>query len=369
LIFPQYSRPCFYKSIPTGGISQTGENIFKELSEIIEEVGASKICSVITDNAANMKKAWELIEDKYSHIFANGCAAHMLNLLVKDILQLPLFQSTFEKSVELVKHIQSSQELLFRFRTIRSSLKSAHQIERELELCLPVATRWYSSKKCISSVILNRDVIISLSSLSRSSFDPELASMLQGEDFWALLAQCDSILDPIVNLISVFEADSTDCSKVYAEMLNLTERPFPESIKELIQERFNFICTESMQFGYLLDPANKSGADTMQKFTDASGNEISDYEVTIDLAEAWANKNPNIVDAEKFTVELWDYLRYAKTFNDFNRLKIHGVLKYWDIILSRKFPELYKLAQRCFCTPTSSAASERVWSIFCKIVI
>jgi hypothetical protein len=66
----------------------------------------------------------------------------------------------------------------------------------------------------ISSVFLNRDMIISLSSLSRSSFDPELASMLQGEDFWALLAQCDSILDPIVNLISVFEADSTECSKL-----------------------------------------------------------------------------------------------------------------------------------------------------------
>ena len=37
---------------------------------------------------------------------------------------------------------------------------------------------------------------------------------------------------------------------------------------------------------------------------------------------------------------------------------------FWKVLLAQKFPILYKLASRLFSIPTSSAASERVWSVF-----
>lgn len=37
---------------------------------------------------------------------------------------------------------------------------------------------------------------------------------------------------------------------------------------------------------------------------------------------------------------------------------------YWEVYGSKRFPLLSTIARRLMCTPTSSAASERIWSVF-----
>lgn len=70
------NKPFFYKSINTSGVRQDAQAVTDEIVTIIEELGPEKFCSVVTDNAPVMKAAWKLIEEKFSHISANGCAAH-----------------------------------------------------------------------------------------------------------------------------------------------------------------------------------------------------------------------------------------------------------------------------------------------------
>ena len=43
-------------------------------------VGVNKVTAVITDNTANTRAAWDILEAEYPHIFCNGCAAHVFNL-------------------------------------------------------------------------------------------------------------------------------------------------------------------------------------------------------------------------------------------------------------------------------------------------
>ena len=40
-------------------------------------------------------------------MFANGCAAHVLNLLVKDILQISAYEETLRHAVEVSKFIKA----------------------------------------------------------------------------------------------------------------------------------------------------------------------------------------------------------------------------------------------------------------------
>ena len=47
----------------------------------------------MTDSTANMRAAWDILEAEYPHIFCNGCAAHVFNLLVKDICDTDACQS------------------------------------------------------------------------------------------------------------------------------------------------------------------------------------------------------------------------------------------------------------------------------------
>ena len=79
------NKPVFIKSVSTGEIQLTGHNIANIIKEVITHIGVNKVTAVVTDNAANMRAAWDILEAEYSHIFCNGCAAHTFNLLVKDI--------------------------------------------------------------------------------------------------------------------------------------------------------------------------------------------------------------------------------------------------------------------------------------------
>jgi hypothetical protein len=49
------SKPFFYKALDTSGIRQTSERIAQEIINVAEELGPSKLVSVFTDNASNMR--------------------------------------------------------------------------------------------------------------------------------------------------------------------------------------------------------------------------------------------------------------------------------------------------------------------------
>ncbi len=56
--------------------------------EIIAKLGSQKVTSVVTDHALNMRLAWDIIEEKYPHIFCNCRAEDNFNLLIQDVCQI-----------------------------------------------------------------------------------------------------------------------------------------------------------------------------------------------------------------------------------------------------------------------------------------
>ena len=84
-------QPVFWKSTHTELESHTGEYIAEKVSEVIQEVKqecGKMTVAVVTDNASNMKKAWKLLARKHPELTCYGCAAHSLNLVFSDLLQL-----------------------------------------------------------------------------------------------------------------------------------------------------------------------------------------------------------------------------------------------------------------------------------------
>ena len=77
-------QSVFWKSTHTELESHTGEYIAEKVSEVIQEVKqecGKMTVAVVTDNASNMKKAWELLARKHPELTCYGCAAHSLNLV------------------------------------------------------------------------------------------------------------------------------------------------------------------------------------------------------------------------------------------------------------------------------------------------
>ncbi|XP_015960985.1 uncharacterized protein LOC107484947 [Arachis duranensis] len=79
----------FVNSVDTSDMIKTADTLFKLFAEVIEWVGSSNIVHVVTDNAANYVSAGKLIHENYPNIFWSPCAAHCINLILKDIASLP----------------------------------------------------------------------------------------------------------------------------------------------------------------------------------------------------------------------------------------------------------------------------------------
>ena len=140
-------KPFFFASLETKAQSQTGENVANSLLEVVRDVGSNKVVSVVTDTASNMKSAWRIIEQELPHVFANGCAAHVLNLAIGDICTLSPFQTLLRQCQIVIKFLKNHTAVKFQFNELLE-----HLLIKRRCLYLPVETRWYSQKKCLDGL-------------------------------------------------------------------------------------------------------------------------------------------------------------------------------------------------------------------------
>lgn len=96
-----------------------------------------KVMGICTDNAANMKKAWELIQVEYPHIQAYGCLAHTLNLIFTDVNKIKTAENIQRDCIMVVKAIKKSQKLTS---LLKQQQKQSPQLPQQT-LKLPVKTR------------------------------------------------------------------------------------------------------------------------------------------------------------------------------------------------------------------------------------
>ena len=124
-------QSIFHSSHPTGTDRHTAEYIAEKIIEVIEAVGSEKIIAFCTDGAANMLKAAKLINRKYPKICGIRCAAHSLNLTIKDIMELPMW----DDSLTMVNKVNS----YFRNHTIIAAHLACYQKKIQQNNCTCIA--------------------------------------------------------------------------------------------------------------------------------------------------------------------------------------------------------------------------------------
>uniref|UniRef100_A0A914D7Z1 DUF659 domain-containing protein n=1 Tax=Acrobeloides nanus TaxID=290746 RepID=A0A914D7Z1_9BILA len=94
-------EPFLIISIDTENNRHTAEYIAEILSQEIERVGPEKVIGLITDNAANMKAAWRILQQKYPWLLCYGCKNHIFHLTTKDICSIEPVKELIKESKDL----------------------------------------------------------------------------------------------------------------------------------------------------------------------------------------------------------------------------------------------------------------------------
>ena len=349
------SKPVFLKSIETRGVAQTAENISTQISNVIEEVGQEHISSIITDNVANMRASWQLLHNKYPDLIANGCVAHAGNLILSDAFKKPFFSCRLDECKWISKIIKASYYLNNLYSETLEKLKLGG-FEHGGSLEIPTPTRWYSQFSCIETVLKNKLVFVSMKNIE------ELAQRMVGDDyakfigfidnplFWSELSDIVHELNPIKSFILKMEADTSTIADIYLEISKLLNIEFNNIyIHELIKKRWEFIKTPSILASAILDPSIPIVLN------------IEDMEIAIKYIVQY-NKDPKWMD------EVNRYIVFGRKDYENVKVKLQTNLflasSWWESFGRKMYPGISQLARTLRSIPSSSAASERCWSVF-----
>ncbi|XP_063216168.1 uncharacterized protein LOC134527426 [Bacillus rossius redtenbacheri] len=160
-------QPVFVDSINTKDNRHTGEYIAGEMKTILMKYDPRKFLIIFGDNASNMKKAGELVENEFPHIVSIGCIAHTLHILCNDIVKCESVSNCFKRVVDIIKTIKQSHILT-------SVLSEINETKgNKTTLHLPAVTRWGSFLHCLDSMMNNR---VSLQTLAVTGCLPDLVN-------------------------------------------------------------------------------------------------------------------------------------------------------------------------------------------------
>ncbi|XP_043725657.1 uncharacterized protein LOC122672228 [Telopea speciosissima] len=197
--------------------SKTGLFLRDILEPIIEEIGLEKVVRFILDNASNYGVAISLIMEKYPHIHRIRCAAHGVQLLLKDIdAQISWVKEVFDKAKLVVGFMYKHGTILALMRECTGGK----------ELKKPCKTRFASNLFMLKSILDVEDVLrVMVASAEwrinrhcRSDLGAMVTQIIQSTEFWLNGKDVLSILEPLIIVLCLVDGDGATSPFLYEAM-------------------------------------------------------------------------------------------------------------------------------------------------------
>ena len=196
-------KPFFYDSINTSRKTQTPQTVANEIITVLKQIGPEKFTSVITDYDPVMKDVWKLIETKFPHISANGCVAHGMNLLIKDVLETDKNGNTLENSEKIIKFVTSHHIVKAKYEERLIAENIPHT------LVTPEPARWLSRYSSLNNLMASKQLLITLvdeesealEQIAPKQTSETVLNIIKSDNFWSNLYNLLKLVDYPANII------------------------------------------------------------------------------------------------------------------------------------------------------------------------
>ncbi|KAI5613877.1 zinc finger BED domain-containing protein 1-like [Silurus asotus] len=351
-------QPVFYKSTDSKDNRHTGRYIADELKAVINDLGPQKVFALVTDNAANMKVAWALVEETYPHITTIGCAAHALNLLLSDIMALNTMNTLYKTAKQVVKYVKDKQEASAIY------LSKQKEKNKNTTLKLPSITQWGGVVIMYASLLEGKESLQEMAISQTAAIESAITRILIDDVFWERVTSSLTILKPIAAAIAKIEGENATLSDVKCLFADLKEEiltVLPTSL--LLQaeetavvrsmEKHQEFCMKSIHAAaYMLDPKYEKSILTAEEINGAySVISAMSHHLGLDEGEVFSSL------AKYCTKQgLWEWDGIWQSCQHLS------ASTWWKGLCGSE--ALATVASIILQIPPTSAASERNWSLF-----
>ncbi|XP_054780732.1 uncharacterized protein LOC129288249 [Prosopis cineraria] len=195
----------FVKSVDASDLVKDAKTLFSLFSEVIEWVGPKNVVHVVIDNAANYVACGKLIKEKYKSIYWSPCAAHCLNLTLKDIASMSHVSQLATKASKITVFVYNHMVFLSWLRK-RKGWK---------EIMRPGATRFATTFITLHSIYMHKYDLQALITdkhfvdhkLSRTEAGIIVSAIILDNQFWNECLEVVKIVFPLIKLLRIVDSD------------------------------------------------------------------------------------------------------------------------------------------------------------------
>jgi hypothetical protein len=197
----------------------TGEAIALQtdaLINMIPHLSDQVAITMVTDGAANMKKAMRETEKVGNHLL---CIDHIINLAVQNALKVASVDNIVQKCKKLAKLTHKSSQKCEKIEKACDHIKKPYR-----KIIQPVVTRWNSMYDCMESIFAMKDALRWLA-LHEAETDAELVLAIPS------VAQFDQLKDLLMPLSMI---------KKSSERMSAADKPTIHLVVSHIYQMMNF---------------------------------------------------------------------------------------------------------------------------------
>ncbi|XP_042476322.1 uncharacterized protein LOC122058015 [Macadamia integrifolia] len=217
----------FMGSVDASNHIQDANMLFQLIDSKVEEIGEDYVVQVVTDNTVNYKAACTLLMQKRTRLYWTPCAAHCLNLMLKDISNLKAYRPVIMKARKITSFIYKHSCVID---VMRAKIDGN-------DLVRAVVTRFATSFLTLQSLLKHKDALKQLfvsddwknSNLSKTEAGKKVTEMVLSNTFWSGVQDCLRASLPLIVVLRLVDYERPAMSEVYMAM---------EEAKKKIQQNF-----------------------------------------------------------------------------------------------------------------------------------
>lgn len=248
-----------YKLVDLSEHSHTSNYIAEVIGEVIEKIGPNKISAVVSDNAANVRNAREIIQEKYPNIENIRCIAHAINLIACDIVK----EGFGERLLRKVNILGSF------FRNSHQGCAKLTQLIKENNISgggikLYCKTRWTTASDSVDSIIRLEPALEQIVTSDSNLLNDKVKRVIQTRNFFSDLRILSFVLSPLRKAVLALESRSATLGDCFLSLILLSAvlKKLPRSFNQnfrnhcfnVINERFEEFDDDKYITCFFLDP-------------------------------------------------------------------------------------------------------------------
>lgn len=149
-----------------------------------------KVNAVASDTCNQMRAVWDILERDplFYKVFFVPCVCHVLQLLVKDIFEIPAFSPVLATANKIVSFFNASKLQQARLKTI---IRNSDQ--RVFKLVKSVITRWGTQFKLFTRLVDLKPGLKSYAQLPECTMEQGMKSAILDNNWWVVgltVTQC-----------------------------------------------------------------------------------------------------------------------------------------------------------------------------------